>query len=112
VLSLNGSKFTLILKNNYTKLIFLLENKDETPRCIETFLNETKIIEHRVKMLMCDPDTEFVNLKLTIILQKHSMIMRTSMTDGHNDHCNRIENQSVIETARLTVHHKNLPVKL
>lgn len=74
-----GLRYALILKDDYTKFrrIFCLKTKNETPNCIETFLNEARTAGNQVKTLLCDSGTEFINSKLKAILQTHGVKMRT-----------------------------------
>lgn len=52
--SIGGSRYALILKDDYTKFrrLFCLKTKDKTPKCIETFLNEAKAAGHQVKTFL------------------------------------------------------------
>lgn len=113
--SVGGSRFMLVLKDDYTKFrrVFFLKAKSEVPNCIETFLNEAKTAGHTVKQILCDSGTEFINHSVKKILNDRGIDLRVAMveTPEQNGAAER-ENRTIVEAARAMVHQKELPKKL
>ena len=113
--SVGGSRFMLVLKDDYTKFrrVFFMKAKSEVAQCLETFLNEAKTAGHTVKQILCDSDTEFINHAVKKILSDRGIDLRVSMveTPEQNGAAER-ENRTIVEAARAMVHQKELPKKL
>nr|XP_022909522.1 uncharacterized protein LOC111420715 [Onthophagus taurus] len=93
--------------------LFCLKTKDEAAKCIETFFNEADTAGVRIKTLLCDAGTEFLNKTLKETLSKRGIKLRVAMTKTpqQNGAAER-ENHTVIEAARAMLTQKGLPIKL
>lgn len=81
VASVGGARFMLVLKDDYTKFrrVFFLKWKSGSVCCLETFINESLTIDHRIQRLLKDNGTEFICQEVRQVLQKYGITHHTSM---------------------------------
>lgn len=112
--SLGGKLYALVLKDYVTKFrkVFFLREKTEVAEHLEIFLNEGKTAGNVIKTLMTDNGTEFVNVRVTKILNDRGITHRRSMpyTPEENGSVER-EMRTLVESAR-TMLQGDLPLSL
>ena len=101
--SLNGSRYFLCLKDDFTKFrrIFFLVRKSEVFDCLKVFLNEARANGHTVRRFRSDGGGEFCNAQVAGLLSQHGIerLVCPPYSPQTNGSVER-ENRTIVESAR------------
>ncbi|PWA83924.1 ribonuclease H-like domain-containing protein [Artemisia annua] len=112
--SLNRKQYCLVVTDDFSRFtwVFFLASKDETTEILKEFITRIEnLINHKVKIIRCDNETEFKNHAMNQfcvgkgILRQYS-VARTPQQNGVAERRNR----TLIEAARTMLSDSKLPI--
>lgn len=114
--SLGGSRFFLLLKDDYThwRTLYFLKYKSETTESLEDFFKKVdKWSKGGVKTLRTDNGLEFANRDVKMLTRSHGIThQRTVAYAPEQNGSIERENRTVVELARTSLHAVGAPIEL
>lgn len=113
--SLGGSKYFLLLKDDYShyRVLYFMGEKSEVTENVMHFVRQTeKLLRHKVCIFRSDNGGEFVNDELRAFFKRESIHHQRTVpyTPEQNGGAER-EMRTIVESARTMIHAKEMHLK-